>query len=60
MRQHFPGEDVPEEPTLQDVLDKIGDLEGMLGNALDAIISLKNSVDQIKRQIADLPGERER
>jgi archaellum component FlaC len=47
----------PEEPTIQDALDEIGDLKGMLGNALDEIAAIKKSIAELKREVSDLSDQ---
>lgn len=60
MAKHYVGQQQPEEPTLQDIADEIDNLKGMLGNTLDGIVSIQNSIKEIKRTLAELPDEIER
>jgi|HubBroStandDraft_6_1064221.scaffolds.fasta_scaffold1423555_1 hypothetical protein len=50
----------PDEPTIQEVMEEIDNLRGMLGNILDGITSLRKSVGEIKEAIAQLPDDIDR
>ena len=51
---------MPDEPNLQEVLDAIDELKGMLGNTLDAVIAIKKSLAELQRVVFDLRDQMDR
>jgi len=43
----------PDALTLEDLMEEVGDLKGMLGNALDEIAAIKKSVTNLRQEIID-------
>lgn len=48
---------MPHNPDLQEVLTEIGDLKGMLGNTLDTVLAIKNSLAELQREVAALRNQ---